>query len=143
MTTESKIDIDREKGNFHFDTSYAFDAGVRVVGKRGRYISEVKEEEKWMLDFRLKALSHSRTNRCPRIGQPRIWTTLISASFAIICLKVKNRAELGMKFPMDVKNTFERLGIPEQERKFLAGVEAQFDSEAAYSRMKDELRKRA
>ena len=41
--------------------------------------------------------------------------------------------------PDDVKNTFERLGIPEQERKFLAGVEAQFDSEAAYSRMKDDL----
>ena len=38
-----------------------------------------------------------------------------------------------------VKNTFERLGIHEQERKFLAGVEAQFDSEAAYSRMKDDL----
>ena len=41
--------------------------------------------------------------------------------------------------PDDVKQTFERLGIPEQERKFLAGVEAQFDSEAAYSRMKGEL----
>jgi Fe-S cluster assembly protein SufB len=39
--------------------------------------------------------------------------------------------------PDDVKRTFERLGIPEQERKFLAGVEAQFDSEAAYSNVKD------
>ena len=43
--------------------------------------------------------------------------------------------------PDDIKNTFERLGIPEQERKFLAGVEAQFDSEAAYSRMKEDLEK--
>lgn len=43
--------------------------------------------------------------------------------------------------PDDIKNTFERLGIPEQERKFLAGVEAQFDSEAAYSRMKEGLEK--
>jgi Fe-S cluster assembly protein SufB len=39
--------------------------------------------------------------------------------------------------PDDIKRTFERLGIPEQERKFLAGVEAQFDSEAAYSNIKD------
>jgi Fe-S cluster assembly protein SufB len=39
--------------------------------------------------------------------------------------------------PDDIKKTFERLGIPEQERKFLAGVEAQFDSEAAYSNIKD------
>ncbi|OAI50107.1 Fe-S cluster assembly protein SufB, partial [Opitutia bacterium SCGC AG-212-L18] len=41
--------------------------------------------------------------------------------------------------PDDIKKTFERLGIPEQERKFLAGVEAQFDSEAAYSNMKKSL----
>jgi Fe-S cluster assembly protein SufB len=39
--------------------------------------------------------------------------------------------------PDDIKKTFERLGIPEQERKFLAGVEAQFDSEAAYSNIKE------
>ena len=57
MTTESKIDIDREKGNFHFDTSYAFDAGVGLSENVVRYISEVKEEEKWVLDFRLKALT--------------------------------------------------------------------------------------
>jgi len=38
--------------------------------------------------------------------------------------------------PEDIKRTFERLGIPEQERKFLAGVEAQFDSEAVYSNIK-------
>jgi Fe-S cluster assembly protein SufB len=38
--------------------------------------------------------------------------------------------------PDDMKRTFERLGIPEQERKFLAGVEAQFDSEAVYSNIK-------
>jgi Fe-S cluster assembly protein SufB len=38
--------------------------------------------------------------------------------------------------PDDIKRTFERLGIPEQERKFLAGVEAQFDSEAVYSNIK-------
>ena len=43
--------------------------------------------------------------------------------------------------PDDVKRTFERLGIPEQERKFLAGVEAQFDSEAAYSNIKEAVSK--
>ena len=43
--------------------------------------------------------------------------------------------------PDDVKRTFERLGIPEQERKFLAGVEAQFDSEAAYSNIKEAVGK--
>ena len=51
MTTESKINIDREKGNFHFDTSYAFDAGVGLSENVVRYISEVKEEKEWLLDF--------------------------------------------------------------------------------------------
>lgn len=45
--------------------------------------------------------------------------------------------------PEDVKRTFERLGVPEQERQFLAGVEAQYDSESAYSNMKEELRSQA
>jgi len=43
--------------------------------------------------------------------------------------------------PDDIKETFERLGIPQQERAFLAGVEAQFDSEAAYSNVKEALTK--
>ena len=55
----------------------------------------------------------------------------------IIC--PKGKTERTWDEVRDGVNTFERLGIPEQERKFLAGVEAQFDSEAAYSRMKDDL----
>ena len=55
--------------------------------------------------------------------------------------KEKKTARTWDEVPDEVKETFERLGIPEQERKYLAGVEAQFDSEAAYSRMKDDLAK--
>ena len=57
MTTQTNVNIDREKGNFHFNTDYAFDAGTGLSEKTVRYISEVKEEDPWMLDFRMKGLS--------------------------------------------------------------------------------------
>ena len=64
---------------------------------------------------------------------------LILMSSDIIYLKGQKPSRTWDEVPDDVKETFERLGIPEQERKFLAGVEAQFDSEAAYSKMKGDL----
>ena len=56
MSTSNQIDVDREKGNFHFDTDYAYDAWVGLSEEVVKYISGVKEEEPWLLDFRLKAL---------------------------------------------------------------------------------------
>jgi len=56
MISPSAVDIDREKGNFHFDSQYAFDAGVGLTEEVVRYISEVKSEDPWLLQFRLKAL---------------------------------------------------------------------------------------
>jgi Fe-S cluster assembly protein SufB len=142
MTTKNKIDIDREKGNFHFDTSYAFDAGVGLSEKVVRYISEVKEEEPWLLDFRLKALTAFEGK-----PMPTHWATkdLNNIDFDVIryyLAKGQTPSRTWDEVPEDVKITFERLGIPEQERKFLAGVEAQFDSEAAYSRMDEDLEKK-
>ena len=65
-----------------------------------------------------------------------ILTTSSLTIFAIISPRARAPKRSWDEVPEDVKRTFERLGIPEQERKFLAGVEAQFDSEAAYSNIK-------
>lgn len=139
MTTEANVNIDREKGNFHFNTNYAYDAGTGLSEDAVRYISEVKEEEPWMLDFRMKGLSIFEKK-----PMPTHWATkdLENINFDVIryyLAKGQKPSRTWDEVPDDIKNTFERLGIPEQERKFLAGVEAQFDSEAAYSRMKDDL----
>ena len=56
MISPSQVEVDREKGNFHYDTDYSFDAGVGLSEDVIRYISEVKNEDPWVLDFRLKAL---------------------------------------------------------------------------------------
>ncbi len=129
--------IDQSAGNFSYDVAYEFDAGTGLTEQTVRYISSVKKEADWILDFRLKALKTFLEK-----PMPTHWATkdLDNINFD----KIRYYLAQGQKpkrtwdeVPDDIKKTFERLGIPEQERKFLAGVEAQFDSEAAYSNIKD------
>ena len=56
MSTEAAIDIDREKGNFSYDTKYEYDAGIGLNEKVVNYIADVKGEDDWVRAFRLKAL---------------------------------------------------------------------------------------
>jgi len=133
------IDIDREKGNFRFDVKYEYDAGTGLTEDTIDYISKAKGEEQWINEFRKRALKVFS-----RLPMPTHWATKDLEN--IVFEKIRYYLSQGQMpsrswedVPDEVKETFERLGIPEQERKFLAGVEAQFDSEAAYSRMQDAL----
>ena len=139
MIQPNPIEVDRDKGNFHYNTDYEFDAGIGLSEDVVRYISDVKKEDSWVQDFRLKALKTFEKKKLPTH-----WATkdLENIDFDVIryyLSKGQMPSRTWEEVPDDIKKTFERLGIPEQERKFLAGVEAQFDSEAAYSRMKDDL----
>jgi Fe-S cluster assembly protein SufB len=141
MIQPTQINIDRDKGNFRYETDYQYDAGVGLREEVVQYISEVKGEDQWVRDYRLKAL-----DTFSRKPMPTHWATkdLENIHFDKIryyLAKGQKPSRTWEEVPDDVKQTFERLGIPEQERKFLAGVEAQFDSEAVYSRMKDGLEK--
>ena len=131
------VGIDQTVGDFQYDVKYEFDAGSGLNENVIRYISDVKKEASWILDFRLKAYQTFLDK-----PMPTHWATkdLENIDFQ----KIRYYLSQGQKpkrtwdeVPDDIKRTFERLGIPEQERKFLAGVEAQFDSEAAYSNVKD------
>jgi len=133
--------IDQTAGNFSYKMDYEFDAGTGLSEKTVRYISTVKKEAPWILDFRLAALKQFYAK-----PMPTHWATkdLENINFD----KIRYYLSSGQKpkrtwdeVPDDIKKTFERLGIPEHERKFLAGVEAQFDSEAAYSNIKDVVAK--
>ena len=139
MINPDPISIDTEKGNFHYDTDYQFDAGIGLSKDVVDYISNIKEEDSWIREFRQKALGVFEKK-----PMPTHWATkdLENIDFDVIryyLSKGQAPSRSWDEVPEEVKLTFERLGIPEQERKFLAGVEAQFDSEAAYSRMKGEL----
>jgi Fe-S cluster assembly protein SufB len=133
--------IDQTSGNFSYDVKYALDAGTGLSERTVEYISSVKKEAPWIREFRLNALkqfeakplpTHWATSDLENINFDKIRYYLASGQ------KPKRTWE---EVPDDIKRTFERLGVPEQERKFLAGVEAQFDSEAAYSNIKEAVSK--
>ena len=141
MIQAKEVQVDREKGNFHYETDYEYDAGVGLSEDVVRYVSSVKEEDDWIRDFRLKALGTFEKKPLPTHWATRDLENIHFDKIRYYLAKGQRPSRTWDEVPEDVKKTFERLGIPEQERKFLAGVEAQFDSEAAYSRMKEDLEK--
>ena len=139
--TQAAIDVDRATGDFRFPENHKYDAGYGLNADTVRYISDVKKEKDWILEFRLKALDVFESK-----AMPTNWATddLNNIDFDAIRYYLSDGQKPKRSWddvPDDIKETFERLGIPEQERAFLAGVEAQFDSEAAYSNVKEALSK--
>jgi Fe-S cluster assembly protein SufB len=100
-------------------------------------ISNMKGEPEWMLEFRLKSLEHFWKKPLPRWGG-----NLDELDFDDIQYYVKPSEKQGRTWeevPAEIKETFDKLGIPEAEQKFLAGVSAQYESEVVYHNMKKEL----
>ena len=138
---EEAIQVDYEKGNFSFPEDYTYDAGTGLNEETVAYISKVKNEAEWVQEFRLKALEIFNKKPMPTHWASKDLENIVFENIRYYLSKGQKPSRTWDEVPDDVKETFERLGIPEQERKFLAGVEAQFDSEAAYSRMKEDLEK--
>ena len=138
---EEAIQVDYEKGNFSFPEDYTYDAGTGLNEETVAYISKVKNEAEWVKEFRLNALEIFNKKPMPTHWASKDLENIVFENIRYYLSKGQKPSRTWDEVPDDVKETFERLGIPEQERKFLAGVEAQFDSEAAYSRMKEDLEK--
>ena len=106
-------------------------------------ISAMKGEPQWMRDFRLKAYRHWEEKPMPA----GFWGGNIQnydLDFNDIFYYVKPVKEQGRTWddiPAEIKRTFDKLGIPEAERKFLSGVEAQYDSEVVYHKVREDLQK--
>lgn len=141
MSVAPNIEIDRSKGDFHYDTVYDYDAGVGLTPQTIDYISEVKGEAPWINEFRQKALEVFNRKVMPTHWASKDLDSIDFSKIRYYLAKGQRPTRSWDEVPEEIKMTFERLGIPEQERAFLAGVEAQFDSEAAYSNMKEELSK--
>ena len=100
MIKPVQLEVDRDKGDFHYETDYEYDAGIGLNEDVVRYISEVKGEEEWVKDYRLKALETFEKNLCRSIGRQGTWKTFISRKSATISPKDSVPVGLGMKFPM-------------------------------------------
>lgn len=127
------------------DYKYGFrDKDVSVFrSKRGlteeivREISKMKNEPEWMLESRLKALEIFYSKPMPQWGGD-----LSALDFDEITYYVKPTEATQRSWdevPEEIKRTFDRLGIPEAEQKYLAGVSAQYESEVVYHNMKKDL----
>ena len=130
-------DLNTKKYGFKDPENYAFKSEKGLSASIVRKISEMKGEPEWMFAFRLKALDHFVKMPYPKWGPD-----LSSLDLDDLYYYVRPTDEQGHTWdevPDDIKNTFNRLGIPEAEQKFLAGVGAQYESEMVYHSIKQQL----
>ena len=139
--TPESLNLDRSLGDFSFAEDYAYNAGVGLTPEVVNYISDVKGEDDWIRKFRLDALTTFESMELPTHWASKRLEELDFSKIRYYLAKGAKKKRSWDEVPEDVKRTFEKLGVPEQERAFLAGVEAQFDSESAYSNMKEYLEK--
>ena len=102
-------------------------------------LSKEKGDPEWMREFRLKSLEIYNQLRVPEWGPSIDWLNIENIA-TYVRPNVKMQGDWD-SVPQDIKDTFEKLGIPEAERKSLAGVGAQFDSELVYHNVRDEVAK--
>src|SRR4030043_458265 len=128
-----------EKFGFHDPEKYVFKAKRGLSKEVGEEISYMKQEPQWMRDIRLKALNHFWKRPLPDWGGD-----LSDINFDDIFYYIKP-TETQVKnwddVPAYIKRTFDKLGIPQAEREFLAGVGAQYDSEVVYHNIHEDLAK--
>lgn len=122
---------------FHTESKPIFDTGKGLNEDVVRTISKYKNEPEWMLDFRLKSYHKFLELKNPKWGPDLSFINFDDFTYFI---RSSERAENSWdQVPSEIKDTFEKLGIPEAERNFLAGVSTQFESEVVYHNTQKEL----
>jgi Fe-S cluster assembly protein SufB len=128
----------KEKFGFHdSESGYAYKAPKGLSREVVETISDFKQEPQWMRDFRLKALEHFESRPTPKWGGDLDQIDFDDIHYFVRASEKNSRD--WSEVPEDIKNTFDRLGIPEAERKFLAGVGAQYESEVVYHQVNEKL----
>jgi len=132
--TTFDVNLDEYQYGFNSPENYAFKAEKGLTEKTVRQISAMKGEPEWMLEYRLRGYQHFLERPMPQWGGRGMLNDL---NFDEIYYYIKpmgsDKAFSSWDdVPADIKNTFDRLGIPEAEQKFLAGVGAQYESEVVY-----------
>jgi len=139
--TVSGIDLGKYKLGWHDTEQYVFKPKKGLNADNVREISHHKSEPEWMTKFRLSALA--RFERKPMLE----WfaKNMPDIDFDDIYYYIKPTEKQVSDWdmlPEEMKTTYERLGIPEAERKFLAGVTAQYESEVVYHKNREDLERR-
>jgi len=144
--TMSDVLLDRPEleslGNYEFGWHDEDNAGA--IAKRGlsentvREISELKNEPEWMLTMRLKALGIFGKKPMPNFGADLSGIDFDNIKYFV--RSTERQAQTWEDLPEEIRNTYERLGIPEAERsRLVAGVAAQYESEVVYHQIREDL----
>ncbi len=139
-TPRPDIDLGDYKYGFRDEEDYFFKSEKGLNREIVEKISKMKGEPEWMLEYRLQAYDHFVKRPMPNWGAEAIH----EIDFDDIYYYIKPSEEMGRSWddvPAYIKDTFEKLGIPEAERKFLAGVGAQYESEVIYHSLREDLEK--
>ncbi len=139
MTDLVTTDLEKYAAGFAMPENYVFKSRKGLSREVVEQISEMKGEPAWMRQFRLKSLDLFLKRPMPTWG-----ADLSGIDFDDIYYYIKPMQAQGRTWeevPPEIKETFDRLGIPEAERKFLAGVTAQYESEAVYHKVREDLEK--
>ncbi len=127
-----------DKYGFHEAENYTFKSRKGLDVEIVRDISRMKKEPEWMLNFRVRALESFYAKPMPNWGSP----VLSQIDFNDIYYYIKpteGQSATWEDLPAEIKNTYDRLGIPEAEKKYLAGVGAQYESEVIYHSLAKDL----
>lgn len=137
MMAKKMPEMEAYKYGFRDDHQSIFDTGKGLTPEIVTEISRIKNEPQWMLDFRLKSLEIFMKKPMPRWGGDLDDLDFDDIRYYVRPSDVKGKT--WEEVPTEIKETFDKLGIPEAEQKFLAGVSAQYESEVVYHNMQKEL----
>jgi Fe-S cluster assembly protein SufB len=144
MGSEQRADLFKDISEYRYGFSdpetFIFKSRKGLDEEVVRQISAMKGEPDWMLEFRLKALAHFRVRPMPTWGADLSGLDLDNIYYYLKPTEGSG-ADSWDDVPDTIKKTFDRLGIPEAERKFLAGVGAQYESEMVYHSIQAQLEK--
>jgi Fe-S cluster assembly protein SufB len=138
--TELNVGQEYQYG-FSDPENYVFKSRRGLDEQVVRDISRMKNEPQWMTDFRLKALRYFEKRPMPAWLNNKLLDEIDFDNIYYFLRSTEKQSTDWNDVPEDIKNTFDRLGIPEAERKFLAGVTAQYESEVVYHSIREDLAK--
>lgn len=123
---------------FHTDTKYKYDFGAGISEELVREISRIKKEPEWMLDLRLKSYKEFLKRPTPTWGYPELDKDMDFNKFYYYSPPNAELTNDWEKIPKEIKETYERIGVPEAERKVLAGSLSVFDSDSIVAKLRKE-----
>jgi Fe-S cluster assembly protein SufB len=140
MATEN-LEMDYSRYDFKDSTEMYVHLSKKGLSKEViTEISKLKNEPQWMLDFRLRSYEVFMKKPMPNWGAD---LSTIDFNNIYYYAKASEKTEKSWDdVPAEVKRTFDKLGIPEAEKKFLAGVGAQYESEVVYHNLREDLAKK-